>query len=81
MKETIKVKVIRNFTFPDKKIVSIQFPPGVTPKIGANLLGNDNKLLKIIGIVFDVHIGSDIWDCLIEDKDGIAEEGMFFSVL
>ncbi len=67
-KQMIKVVKISNHFNPNIKIVSLQFPDNLQPKIGMHLIDCNGLTWHISGVVFDIGRGDGVYDCQMEDE-------------
>ena len=75
------IEVIRIFPFNKYNIVSLQFPPHTTPKIGTHIITQEGRSLKISAVAFNISLGKDIWDCVLDgDIDALMLNQILYSI-
>ncbi len=77
----ISIKILRLFPCAQRhgKIASLLFPVNIKPRIGTELLTANNKTVRITGVAFDISMGENVWDCIINgDLDALEIDDLLF---
>ena len=66
--QEITLRILEIFPWGAAKMVSLQYPKGIKPRIGGYLYTEKKSQIKLSGYVWDIHPGEDIYDCVLEGE-------------